>query len=257
MTASTGKGLISNKRSRSIEPPTFSVNGFSLERVETFKYLGIQFSSDLSWHSHTKALCKKSRKLVGLLHRNFATHSPPSVMLKLYKSFIRPKLEYASIVWNPHLKCIIKDMEKVQKFALKVCLKQWDYSISYLELLKRAELPTLGQRRALASLHHLFKIMYNISYYEDTPKKRQLTYNTRYVNNLSLTPVSCRTSVHNNSFFPRTIELWNRIMANRELIISTCTPLKLFKSMLNPFPALIKKTKYRINTYFSLKIHIS
>ena len=140
---------------------------------------------------------------------------------------IRPKLEYASIVWNPHLKCIIKDMEKVQKFALKVCLKQWDYSISYLELLKRAELPTLGQRRALASLHHLFKIMYNISYYEDTPKKRQLTYNTRHVNNLSLTPVSCITSVHSNSFFPRTIELWNRIMANCELIISTCTPLSL------------------------------
>ena len=48
----------------------------SLERVETFKYLGIQFASELSWHSHTKVLCKKSRKLVGLLHRNFATHSP-------------------------------------------------------------------------------------------------------------------------------------------------------------------------------------
>ncbi len=46
------------RRSRSIEPPTFTVNGFSLERVETFKYLGIQLSSDLSWHSHTKALCE-------------------------------------------------------------------------------------------------------------------------------------------------------------------------------------------------------
>ncbi len=46
-----------------------------------------------------------------------------------------------------HLKCIIKDMEKVQKFAIKVCLKQWDYSISYFELLKQADLPTLGQRR--------------------------------------------------------------------------------------------------------------
>ncbi len=62
--------LISNKRSRSIKSSTFTVNGFSLESVETFKYLGIQFSSDLSWHSHTKALCKKSRKPVGLLHSN-------------------------------------------------------------------------------------------------------------------------------------------------------------------------------------------
>ncbi len=34
--------LISNKRSRSIDPPAFTVNGFPLERVETFKYLGIQ-----------------------------------------------------------------------------------------------------------------------------------------------------------------------------------------------------------------------
>ncbi len=82
-------------------------------------------------------------------------------------------------------------LEKVhmQKFAIKVCLKQWDYSISYLDLLKQAELSTLGQRRTLASLYHLFKILYNISYYEDTPKKRHLPYDTRHVNNLSLAPV--------------------------------------------------------------------
>ncbi len=129
--------LISNKRSRSTKPPTLTVNGFSLERVKTFKYLGIQFSSDLSWHSHTKALCKKSRKLVGLLHRNFATHSPP-----ILKPFIRPNLEYASIVWNPHLKC---NNYRGYGKGPEVCNKG-------LHLLKQAELPTLGQRRTLASL---------------------------------------------------------------------------------------------------------
>ena len=37
---------------------------------------------------------------------------------------------------------------KSPKVCNKVCLKQWDYTpISYLELLKQAELPTLGQRR--------------------------------------------------------------------------------------------------------------
>ncbi len=124
------------------------------------------------------------------------------------------------------MKCNIEDMEKVQKYAIKVCLKQLDYSISYMDLLKQAELPTLGQRRALASLYHLYKILYNISYYEDTPKKRHLPYDTTHVNNLCLAPVLCRTSVYNNS---KTIELWNKIVANCEL--STCTSLELFKSI--------------------------
>ena len=114
----------------------------SLERVETFKYLGIQFASDLSWHSHTKALCKKLRKLVGLLHRNFATHSP-RCYAETIQIFHQIKSGVCFDCLDPHLKCNIKGMEKVQKFAIKVCLKQWDNSISYLDLLKQAELPTL------------------------------------------------------------------------------------------------------------------
>ncbi len=107
---------------------------------------GIHFASDLLAFPHYKELCKKSRKLVGLLHRNFATHSPPILLCWNY-IFIRPNLEYVSIVGNPHLKCNIEGMEKVQKFTIKVCLKQWDNSISYLDILKQAKLPTLGQRR--------------------------------------------------------------------------------------------------------------
>ena len=33
-------------------------------------------------------------------------------------SFIRPHLDYASIVWNPHLKGEVESLENVQKFAL-------------------------------------------------------------------------------------------------------------------------------------------
>ena len=94
--------LISNKRSRSIEPPMHIYSEWLFPGAcgNDQVSIGIQFSLDLSWHSHTKALWKKSRKLVGLLHRNFATPSPPTVMPKLHKSFIRPNLEYASIVWK-------------------------------------------------------------------------------------------------------------------------------------------------------------
>jgi len=57
------------------------------------------------------------------LYRSFFwyTNSPSlqsQSILRLYKIFIRPHLDYAFIVWNPHLKGEIESVENVQKFAL-------------------------------------------------------------------------------------------------------------------------------------------
>ena len=45
------------------------------------------------------------------------SHSP-EVMLRLYKAFIRPHLEYAPQVWDSYLVKDIENLEKCQKFAL-------------------------------------------------------------------------------------------------------------------------------------------
>ena len=49
----------------------------------------------------------------------------PATILKLYLSTVHPHLEYASSVWDPYLKKNIDAIEHVQKFALKVCQKDW------------------------------------------------------------------------------------------------------------------------------------
>ena len=72
-------------------------------------------------------------------------------------SFIRPHLEYTSIVWSPSLKGEIDKLEDIQKFALRVYLKSWDKN--YDDLLLNSELPSLQKRRVLASLCHLYKIL--------------------------------------------------------------------------------------------------
>ncbi len=81
---------------------------------------GVNFSSDLTWSYHTNTICNKSRKLVGLLYRNFYKFSIP---LTLSKLLIRPHMEYASPVWDPFLAKDIKAIEDVRKFALGVCTK--------------------------------------------------------------------------------------------------------------------------------------
>ena len=125
--------FITRKRANSLPPPPLT-NGVVLNRVFCYKYLGVTFSSDLSWSPHITNCCNKTRRLIGLLYRRFyrCTNSPS--LLRLYKSFVRPHLEYATIAWNPHLKGEIEAIENVQKFSLRVCLKSWDSD--YNELLR-------------------------------------------------------------------------------------------------------------------------
>ena len=70
-------------------------------------------------------------------------------------SFIRPHLEYSSGVWSPHLKGEVEAIEKVQKYALKVCMKSWD--ASYADLLSMTSLPSMQCRHLQASLCHLLQ----------------------------------------------------------------------------------------------------
>ena len=49
-------------------------------RMSSFKYLGVNFSTDLTWSYHINTICKKTRNLIGLLYRNFYQFSNPSTL---------------------------------------------------------------------------------------------------------------------------------------------------------------------------------
>ena len=80
-----------------------------------------------------------------MLYRQFYNCADTSTIRTLYLTLVRPHLEYASQVWDPHLIKDCKQLEDVQKFACKVSLKNW--STTYDEMLGTLNIPTLGQRR--------------------------------------------------------------------------------------------------------------
>ena len=96
--------LLPRKRNHSISPSILILNNAPLKRVNSYKYLGILISSDLMWSLHISSICSKTRRLTGMLYRQFYKHSSPNTMLKLYTLFIRPHLEYACTAWDPFLK---------------------------------------------------------------------------------------------------------------------------------------------------------
>ena len=115
------KFMIISRKRNSVQPPQLILNDTPLEQVETFKYLGVLLSSELSWSVHIESICTKASKLIGLLYRRFYGNVNQQSLYSLYTTLVHPHLEYASLIWDPHLIKDITKLENVQKFALKMC----------------------------------------------------------------------------------------------------------------------------------------
>ena len=128
-----------------------------IERVSSFRYLGIILSSSLLWSPHISFVCNKSRKILGLLFRHFSPHSSPSTRIRLYISLVRPILEYGSIIWNPSSPSLSHSLNSVQLFALKIASKFHSSLIPII--LSEFNVPSLASRRQKAKLIFLFKLI--------------------------------------------------------------------------------------------------
>ena len=79
------------------------------------------------------------------------------MLLQLYTSLVRPHVEYAASVWDPHLQWNIQLLEKTQRFTCRMCTKTWD--VSYEELLSTPNLPILICTHSF-QIHFLTGIVY-------------------------------------------------------------------------------------------------
>ena len=89
-------------------------------------------SRDLSWSNNVDAIVNKANKVVGLIKRTVGSKNK-EIFSMLYKSLVKPILEYVCPVWSPYL---VKDklaIEKVQRRASRVSLGQKLREVSYEE----------------------------------------------------------------------------------------------------------------------------
>ena len=84
---------------------SLNINDIELSQVTAVKYLGITFTQDGIWSTHIDNICKTTRKVLGMIYRQFYEFSSEETVLNLYRSLVRPLLEYiACIIWDPYLK---------------------------------------------------------------------------------------------------------------------------------------------------------
>jgi len=101
-----------------------------------------------------------TNRMLGLLKRT-VKYRNPEMMVRLYKSLVRPHLEYSSPLWSPNYRKDKLLLERVQhRFTLL-----FDYlkSLEYNERLTKLKLWSLEERRNRADLIELFKMVRGIS----------------------------------------------------------------------------------------------
>ena len=83
------------------------------------KDLGVTISADWKVSEQCGIAARKGNQLLGMIKRNI-TYREKNLIIQLYKSIVRPHLEYCIQAWRPHLKKDIDKLERVQRRATKL-----------------------------------------------------------------------------------------------------------------------------------------
>lgn len=199
-------------KKRSTLPFQYCIGNTELGNVESFKYLGVTFTRDLTWSKHIDNICSSAyKKLCFLRHK--LKHATKEIKTVAYKTYVRPILEYASVVWDPYTKKDIESLEKVQRQAARFIHCNYRQTASPTEMLRNSNLEPLHIRREIARLKLLFLIIndkLNLSsskYVLPSSSKRS----SRLNHTKTCQTFKSRIDTFKQSFFVRTIEAWNQL----------------------------------------------
>ena len=197
--------------------------------TEEEKDLGVTFDYLLKFNTHINNAIIKANKILGLIKRSF-DFIDEDVLINLYKSLVRPHLEYGNLIWYPTLGQSA-EIENVQRRATKLIpsLKR----LKYEDRLEKLKLPSLKHRRKRGDMIQVFKIINQIDdlkqelFFEPTPvEKTRGTINKLYVKGDK--SINLRLNVFSN----RTVSNWNSLATN----IKTSTNTNNFKNRLDCDP---------------------
>ena len=104
--------------------PHLTIYGSPIPVVSEAKFLGLLFDNKLSFIPHIKALKAKCLKALDILKvlSSSGWGGDPTVLLNLYRSLFRPKLDYGSIVYGSARKSYLKSLDTIHHQGLHLAL---------------------------------------------------------------------------------------------------------------------------------------
>ena len=161
----------------------YTMSGQKMKITEVEKDLGVvMISNDMKPSQHCAKAAKSANATLGQISRAFHYRNK-QMLAKLFKVFVRPKLEYAAQAWSPWLEKDCELLENVQKRCIKMMTDV--QGETYEEKLKDAGLQLLQERRQRGDMIETYKVLRGIekveieNWFERVEPQRRTRLNTQ------------------------------------------------------------------------------
>ena len=216
----------SRRKTAKVSAISIHVHTKMVERVNEYKYLGVVFSSNLTWSSHIEKQLAKINKRLGLLRR--IKHLLPKFARLLYfNSLVLSLFDYGDVVWGDKDNVtLMQSLQTLHNKAAKIILdlplqssaSQARKDLSWLEL---------TERRRYHRCLFVYKCLNNLlaTNLHLTKLSEGHSYDTRHGNEFRLPKV--KTNWGKQQLIYQAIKEWNSLNDNTK----TSTKIPQFKSI--------------------------
>eukprot|EP00794_Sanderia_malayensis_P004329 gene4329-4902_t len=130
-----------------------------IEIKKQLKLLGVIIDDQMNFGEHIREISRKASQRLGVLNQ-FRNNISTASKLTIYKTSIMPYVTYCITVWHFAKSSDLRKVERMQEKAMKIIY--YDKSSSYEQLLKRAKLPTLQNRRIQDIAILMYKVKHEL-----------------------------------------------------------------------------------------------
>ena len=141
-----------------------SLNGNCIERVSTFKYLGVVVDARLSFSDHTRNVVAKGRRALGCVSRTIRKFVPCSIIRRIFVTVVLPSVLYASPISYPVFKKDMLRLERFNKYACRLICNNFSFNTNYASLLSKARIRPIYHTTYVNRLCLLYKYVNGIRF---------------------------------------------------------------------------------------------
>ena len=137
---------------------SYTMRGIPLTSTSAERDLGVYIDPELKFRKQASSAVSKATQIMSLIRRSFANITEHTLPL-LFKTLVRPHLEYGNIIWGPFNRADEKLVERVQRRATKMV--ESIRNKPYPERLRHLKLPSMYHRRRRGDMICIYQMLHS------------------------------------------------------------------------------------------------